>query len=73
MSEITTTLLVNRAVIGDGDQILLLQRSEDDAHNAGLWEFPGGKVDAGETIGEGLRREVLEETMRNAVELLGSK
>lgn len=62
MSEITTTLLVNRAVIGDGDQILLLRRSEDDAHNPGLWEFPGGKVDAGETIGEGLRREVLEET-----------
>lgn len=62
MSEIATTLLVNRAVIGDGDQILLLRRSEDDAHNAGLWEFPGGKVDAGETIGEGLRREVLEET-----------
>jgi 8-oxo-dGTP diphosphatase len=62
MSEIATTLLVNRAIIGDRDRILLLQRSESDSHNAGLWEFPGGKVDVGEGVEEALIREVLEET-----------
>ncbi len=62
MSEITSTLLVNRAIIADDNRILILRRSQNDAHNASLWEFPGGKVDAGEEIIGGLAREVLEET-----------
>jgi 8-oxo-dGTP diphosphatase len=41
-----------------------LRRSPEDAHNAHLWEFPGGKVDVGEDIFPGLGREVEEETGR---------
>lgn len=62
MPENVNTLLVNRAIISEGERFLLLQRSSDDSHNAGLWEFPGGKVDAGEELIDGLTREVLEET-----------
>ena len=62
MSEIANVLLVNRAIITDNDRILLLQRSRDDSHNAGLWEFPGGKIDADEEPEDGLVREVFEET-----------
>ena len=40
----------------------MLQRSESDSYNPGLWEFPGGKIDAGEEFADGLAREVKEET-----------
>jgi 8-oxo-dGTP diphosphatase len=62
MSEIANVLLVNRAVITYNDRVLLLQRAANDSHNAGLWEFPGGKVDADEKPEDGLIREVYEET-----------
>lgn len=61
-AELPAILLVNRAVVFDDDRLLLLQRSRDDSYNPGLWEFPGGKVDAGEELVEGLKREVFEET-----------
>ena len=41
---------------------LLLRRSRASRANAGKWEFPGGKVDAGESFEEALMREVEEET-----------
>jgi 8-oxo-dGTP diphosphatase len=41
---------------------VLLSRRREGTHLAGLWEFPGGKLEPGESIGDGLKREILEET-----------
>lgn len=51
---------VTAAIIRRGDQYLIAQRKAG-AHQAGLWEFPGGKVIFGERPEDGLRREILEE------------
>lgn len=46
---------------------LLCQRAPE-KHHGGMWEFPGGKVEPGETDAQTLRRELMEEL---AVELAG--
>jgi len=53
-------LLVTAAVISDGEKILITKRPDDKRH-PGLWEFPGGKVDPGESPEEALCREIREE------------
>ena len=47
-------------VICQGRQLLLSKRRQD-AHQGGLWEFPGGKIESGETAGTALHRELQEE------------
>lgn len=48
-------------VILDSEANILLTRRADDAHQGGLWEFPGGKVESGESLCEALARELAEE------------
>jgi 8-oxo-dGTP diphosphatase len=48
------------AILVRGDRILLAQRPPD-KKLGGLWEFPGGKVEAGESAEAALHRELHEE------------
>lgn len=48
------------ALIWDGDRFLICQRPENKARGL-LWEYVGGKVEAGETKQEALVRECKEE------------
>lgn len=59
-------LLVVAAIINNGNnQVLLAQKALDSRSNPGLWEFPGGKVQAHETYEQALIREIHEELRLN--------
>jgi mutator protein MutT len=49
------------AAVIERDGSFLVTRRLDGTHLAGLWEFPGGKIDSGESHEEGLAREIREE------------
>jgi 8-oxo-dGTP diphosphatase len=57
----TDFLLVVAAALVDPDGRVLLQRRPPGKSLANLWEFPGGKVEAGETPEVALVRELEEE------------
>ena len=54
------TVSVAAAVAQRGDEVLLTRRLHG-THLEGLWEFPGGKRDPGETLAQCLVREMREE------------
>ena len=56
----TVIPVVALALINEAGRVLLQRRSLA-AEHGGLWEFPGGKVEAGETLTSALQREIAEE------------
>src|SRR5438128_2746025 len=52
---------VTAGIIRDEVGRYLITQRRRGSHLEGLWEFPGGKVDAGESLPACLRRELLEE------------
>ena len=61
MKEIPTWILVVAVALFDHRERLLLQQRLPGKRHEGMWEFPGGKVEDGETPGAALVREIAEE------------
>jgi 8-oxo-dGTP diphosphatase len=56
-------VIAAKAFIVDKEgKLLLVKRRADDVQKPGVWEVPGGRLEPGEDILQGLRREILEET-----------
>ena len=53
------TVFVSAAIIHDGRNIYLARKAKGEYK--GFWEFPGGKIEAGETHQQALVREIQEE------------
>jgi 8-oxo-dGTP diphosphatase len=60
MSQLKIVLVVACALIDPDGRVLIAQRPEGRSM-AGLWEFPGGKIEAGERPETALIRELREE------------
>lgn len=55
------TEIVTTGILKDNDLFLIIKRNENDDIFPGAWEFPGGHLENGETLKEGLKRELKEE------------
>ncbi len=52
--------IVSSAIIQRNEQVLIAQRPQEGLLG-GMWEFPGGKIEPGEDLMTGLKREICEE------------
>jgi len=57
----STPVLVSAVALLDDRRSILMQRRRSGAVHGGLWEFPGGKVEAGESPEAAAVREISEE------------
>ena len=55
-----TPIVAVGVIIRQGDRLALIRRDKEPSR--GLWTFPGGAVELGETVRDAARREALEET-----------
>ena len=53
-------LITLLALINDKNEVLISLRKNKEEYN-GYWEYPGGKIESGETLEQGLVREIKEE------------
>lgn len=53
--------IIGVAVIWNDQKQILIDRRRPEGAMGGLWEFPGGKIEPGETIQECIQREISEE------------
>ena len=64
MSETSSSLQhkqIGVAVITNQEGKILIDRRRESGEMGGLWEFPGGKIEPGETVTECIEREIKEE------------
>ncbi|MFB9983207.1 NUDIX hydrolase [Mesorhizobium kowhaii] len=66
MNEARKTLPAVSVAVVRGDTVLLVKRARQPSQ--GLYAFPGGKVEAGETLEAAAKRELLEETGLHATD-----
>ena len=59
--EYMKTRIVLTGILRDNDLFLVVKRNENDDLYPGAWEFPGGHLEDGETLKDGLKRELMEE------------
>lgn len=55
-------------IIINSEQQILLAKRHGHLHQGGKWEFPGGKVETGETVTQALIRELKEEVALTATD-----
>ncbi len=61
VTQATALVRVAAAVLFDAAGRVLIAQRPEGKHMAGYWEFPGGKLDSGETAQQALERELAEE------------
>ena len=55
------TIIVQKALVINDGKILILRRSDTDDRRPLQWDLPGGRLDGGETLEQGIVREITEE------------
>ncbi|AIJ08855.1 MULTISPECIES: 8-oxo-dGTP diphosphatase MutT [Edwardsiella] len=61
MTQSLPTLQIAVGIIRNARQEIFIARRQSGSHLAGLWEFPGGKIEPGEHARQALTRELQEE------------
>lgn len=51
-----------KGIIVKNGKVLIIRRSNYDSYRSGEWDLPGGRIEEGEGVFEGHKREVMEET-----------